>query len=327
MKHLTIVVPDGENNLSSIVGAYKIFSRANAYRRELGKREVFHIELAGISKEVDFYGGLFTVRPHLHISEIRKSDLVIIPSLNHNYEQALHQNAELIEWIALQYRNSACIASICTGAFLLAVAGLLDNKSCSTHWSAANNLKALYPRIKLQTDQLITDEDGIYTNGGAYSFLNLILYLVEKYYDRETAIFCAKVFQIDMDRECQSSFMIFKGQRLHGDMMIKEAQDYIEKRVEEKISMENLAASFAIGRRNFDRRFIRATGNTPLEYAQRVKVEAAKKFFESSRKTISEVMYEVGYADVKAFREVFRKITGLSPLDYRKRYHKDALSG
>jgi len=327
MKHLTIIVPNGENNLSSIVGAYKIFTRANAYRKELGKKEVFQIELAGISSEVDFYGGLFTARPHKHISAIGKTDLVIVPSLNHNYQQAIKANGELIDWLGKQYRNGACVASICTGAYLLAAAGLLDGKSCSTHWSAANQLKQLYPKINLQTDQLITDEQGIYTNGGAYSFLNLILYLVEKYYDRETAIFCSKVFQIEMDRHSQSAFIIFKGQRTHTDELVKKAQAYIESNPEEKISVEELAASFAVGRRNFDRRFIKATGNTPLEYAQRVKIEAAKKAFETSRKGVNEVMYEVGYADLKAFREVFRKITGLSPLEYRSRYNKDLAMG
>jgi len=327
MKHLTIIVPDGENNRSSIVGTYKIFTRANAYQKEIGKKEVFQIELAGISSEVGFYGGLFTAKPHKHISAISKTGLVIIPSLNHNYQQAIKANGELIDWIGKQYRHGASIASICTGAYLLAAAGLLDGKSCSTHWSAADQLKQLYPKVNLQTDQLITDEQGIYTNGGAYSFLNLILYLVEKYYDRETAIFCSKVFQIEMDRQSQSSFIIFNGQRSHTDELVKKAQVYIESKPEEKISIEDLATSFAIGRRNFDRRFIKATGNTPIEYAQRVKVETAKKAFETSRKTINEVMYEVGYSDLKAFREVFRKITGISPLEYRNKYYKDALAG
>ena len=324
MNHLTIIVPDGENNLSSIVGAFKIFTRANIYQREIGKKEVFQIELAGISREVEFYGGLFTARPHKHISDIDKTDLVIIPSLNHNYQKAIEANGELIDWIGKHYRNGGRIASICTGAFLLAAAGLLDGKSCSTHWLAADQLKQRYPKINLKTDQLITDEHGIYTNGGAYSFLNLILYLVEKYYDRETAIFCSKVFQIEIDRQSQSSFIIFNGQRSHSDEIIKKAQVYLENKVEEKVSIEHLAASYSIGRRNFDRRFIKATGNTPNEYAQRVKVEAAKKALETSRKTIHEVMYEVGYSDLKAFREIFRKITGLSPLEYRNKYNKDA---
>jgi len=101
-------------------------------------------------------------------------------------------------------------------------------------------------------------------------------------------------------------------------------QAYIESNLDQKISVENLSSRFLVGRRNFDRRFIKATGNTPVEYAQRVRIESAKKAFETSRKTINEVMYEVGYSDVKAFREVFRKITGISPLEYRSRYNKEA---
>ncbi|HWI90237.1 MAG TPA: helix-turn-helix domain-containing protein [Flavisolibacter sp.] len=324
MKHLTILVPEGENNLSSIVGAYKIFSRANLYWKESRKKELFKIELAGISKKVEFYDGLFAVKPHVHISAIKKTHLIIIPSLNHNYAKAIKGNEMLIDWIEQQYHQGAEIASICTGAFLLASSGLLDGKTCSTHWSAANQFRAMFPNINLQTDKLITDENGIYTNGGAYSFLNLMIYLVEKYYDRQVAIFCSKVFQIEMDRQSQSAFIIFKGQKQHGDEVVQKAQTYIESKLHEKISVEHLSSKLAIGRRNFDRRFIKATGNTPVEYAQRVKMEAAKKAFETTGKTINEVMYEVGYSDPKAFREVFRKITGISPLEYRSKYNKEA---
>ena len=325
MKHLTILVPDGQNNLSSIVGAYKIFTRANQYWKENGRRELFKIELAGISKEVEFYGGLFAVKPHTNISIITKTNLIIIPSLNHNYQKAVKGNQLLIDWMEKQYKHGAEIASICTGAFMLASSGLLDGKTCSTHWAVADNFRTMFPKVNLQTDKLITDENGIYTNGGAYSFLNLMIYLVEKYYDRQTAIFCSKVFQIEMDRQTQSAFIIFKGQKLHGDEMVKKAQAYIESNLDEKISVEHLSSRLSVGRRNFDRRFIKATGNTPVEYSQRVKIESAKKAFETSRKTINEVMYEVGYSDVKAFREVFRKITGMSPLEYRNKYNKEAV--
>jgi len=322
MKHLTILVPVGENNLSSIVGTYKIFTRANQYRQQRGQQALFKIELAGLVQEVEFYGGLFSVKPDTVISSIAKTDLIIIPSLNHNYQQSVKDNGEMITWIREQYVSGAEVASICTGAFLLASAGLLNGKLCSTHWSAADDFRALFPEVELQADRLITDEYGIYTNGGAYSFLNLMIYLVEKYYDRETAIFCAKVFQIDIERQSQSAFTIFTGQKHHDDEVIRQAQQYIENNVQEKISAEDLSQQFAVSRRNFDRRFVKATGNTPVEYAQRVKIELAKRTFESTRKTINEVMYEVGYSDVKAFREVFRKITGMSPLAYKSRYSK-----
>ncbi|HET8736274.1 MAG TPA: helix-turn-helix domain-containing protein [Pricia sp.] len=325
MKQLTILVPEGQNNLSSIVGPYKIFTRANAHWKERGKKEVFTIDLAGTSEEVGFYDGLFSVKPRTDIATIKKTDLIIVPSLNHNYETAITGNRSLIDWLRQQYKNGAEIASICTGAFLLAAAGLLDGKICSTHWAATENFRQRFPKVNLQTDKLITDEHGIYTNGGAYSFLNLIIYLVEKYYDRATAIFCSKVFQIQMDRQRQSPFIIFKGQKMHGDEMVEEAQAYIESNPQEKISIMKLSSRFPVSRRQFDRRFIKATGNTPLEYSQRVKIEIAKKALETTRKTISEVMYEAGYSDEKAFREVFRKITGLSPLDYKERYNKEML--
>lgn len=324
MKHLTIIVPDGHNNLSSIVGTYKIFMRANKYWKDSGRDEVFKVELAGISKEVEFFGGLFTTRPHTDISDIAKTDLIIIPSLNHNYNEAIKDNAKVIDWLVNQYKNGAEAASICTGAFMLAAAGLLDGRTCSTNWAVADSFRTMFPKVDLQTDKLITDENGIYTCGGAYSFLNLIIYLIEKYYDRTTAIFCSKVFQIEIDRQSQSPFAIFTGQKQHGDELVQKAQAYIEQNLNEKISMEQLSSQFAVGRRNFDRRFIKATGNTPIEYAQRVKIEAAKKAFETTRKTINQVMYDVGYSDVKAFREVFRKITGLSPLEYRNKYNKES---
>lgn len=325
MKHLTIVVPNGQNNLSSIIGAYKIFTRANQYWVNAGKEELFKIQLAGVSKKVNFYEGLFSVKPHVNIAALHKTDLIIIPSLNHNYQEAVKGNKLLINWIESQYKSGAEVASICTGAFLLASTGLLDGKNCSTHWAAADNFRMMFPKVTLHADQLITDEYGIYTNGGAYSFLNLMIYLVEKYYDRQTAIFCSKVFQIEIDRQSQSAFTIFTGQKMHSDEMVRKAQDYIESKLDEKISVEHLSTLFSVGRRNFDRRFIKATGNTPVEYTQRVKIESAKKTFETSQKTISEVMYAVGYSDLKAFREVFRRITGLSPLEYRQKYNKESL--
>jgi transcriptional regulator GlxA family with amidase domain len=326
MKHITILVPDGQSNLSSmacIIGTYEIFMRANEYWKETKKKELFKIELAGISKKVEVYEGLFTVKTNANISAISKTDLIIIPSLI-NYQKVLKRNELLINWLEEQYKNGAEVASMCTGAFILASSGLLDGKSCSTHWSAENTFRTMFPKVNLQTDKLITDESGLYTNGGAYSFLNLVIYLIEKYYDRQTAIFCSKIFQIEMDRQSQSEFAIFTGQKTHSDEIIKKAQAYIEDKLSEKISVEVLSSKFAIGRRNFDRRFIKATGNTPVEYAQRVKIEAAKKALESTRKNVNEVMYDVGYADVKAFREVFKKITGISPLEYRGKYNKEA---
>ncbi|AWA31250.1 AraC family transcriptional regulator [Flavobacterium magnum] len=322
MKHLTLLVPDGQSKLSSIICTYKVFLKANAFWKNAHGSDRFVIQLAGISEEVEFYDGLFSVKPHVNISQIARTDLIIMSALNnHDYPGSIDRNKSMTDWVVKRYKEGAAVATMCTGAFLLASSGLLDGKSCSTHWAAEETFRQMFPKVNLQTNLLITDENGIYTNGGAFSFLNLILYLVEKYYDRETAILCSKMFQIEMDRNSQSPFMIFTGQKQHGDGMVQQAQAFIENHLQEKIVMEQLADRFAVGRRNFDRRFIKATGNTPVEYVQRVRIEAAKKAFETTRKTINEVMYEVGYSDVKAFRDVFRKITGMSPVSYREKYN------
>jgi transcriptional regulator GlxA family with amidase domain len=268
MKHLTILVPDGQSKLSSIICTYKVLIKANEYWKTTHGVDMFAIQLAGISEEVEFYEGLFTVKPHTNISKIAKTDLIIVAALNnHHYEESFEQNKPMTDWIAKQYKEGAEVATMCTGTFLLASSGLLDGKSCSTHWAAADTFRSMFPKVNLQTDLLITDENGIYTNGGAFSFLNLLLYLIEKYYDRQTAIFCSKIFQIEMDRSSQSPFTIFTGQKQHGDEMIQQAQAFIENNLHEKISIEHLADKFSVGRRNFDRRFVKATGNTPIEYS------------------------------------------------------------
>jgi transcriptional regulator GlxA family with amidase domain len=326
MQRIVIVFPQQLSNLSTvacIIGTVEVFTKANDYWKKQGNRQQYELVIAGTATKEEYVKGLIAVKTDAHITEIEKANLVIIPSAipikNTN------ENTELLEWIINQYKAGAEVASMCSGAFILASTGILDGRSCSTHWSLTDTFREMFPKVNLSTDKLITDEKGIYTNGGAYSFLNLVIYLVEKYYDRPTAIYCSKVLQIELDRNSQSAFSIFTGQKQHGDEMVQQAQKFIESNVEEKISIEKMSSKFAIGRRNFDRRFIKATGNTPLEYSQRVKIESAKKALESTRKTVNEVMYEVGYADVKAFREVFRKITGLSPLEYRSKYNKEAV--
>jgi transcriptional regulator GlxA family with amidase domain len=208
------------------------------------------------------------------------------------------------------------------GAFLLASTGLLNGKKCSTHWNQANEFRTMFPEVELVDGCIITEEQGIYSSGGANSYWNLLLYLVEKYTDRATAILASKFFAVDIDRDSQSSFMMFQGQKEHDDIEIIKAQEFIEVSYHDKITVDQLADMVAVGRRSFERRFKKATNNTVVEYIQRVKIEAAKRRFESSYKNINEVMFAVGYTDTKAFRTIFKKITGLTPIEYRNKYNK-----
>ena len=318
MKKAIIVVPKGKATLSTITGPFEILRGANGFWKRKGHKQKLDICLAGLEPEVKLDAGFFSVHPE-NLLEIKKADLIIIPAIVYD-EHLIKENEELLNWIKDQYKNGAEVATMCSGAFLLAATGLLNGKSCSTHWNHAQNFRRLYPHVNVQEDKLIIAEKGIYTNGGAYSFLHLILFLIEKYFDRETAIYCSKIFQIDMDRSSQSPFFIFQAQKNHGDELIGKAQAYLEQHLTEKISFEKMASKLAISRRNFDRRFIQATGNTPVEYFQRIKVEVAKNTLEKGRKSVFEVMSDVGYSDDKAFREIFRRLTGLSPLEYRNRF-------
>ncbi len=326
MKQVTILVPAGAVNISSVMGTLEILNEANTYWQKLGNGPGIQVHVAGNLATLKQTSGLYSLYPK-DICEIKRHDLLIIPSVAdpNGFESLISSNTALIEWMGAQYKNGAEIASICTGAFLLAATGLLNGKTCSTHWQAESDFRRLFPNIDLQIDKMLMASHGLYTNGGAYSFLNLILVLVEKYFDRQTAIYCSKVFQIDFDRAAQSPFSIFRPQKNHGDKMVCEAQSYLEENLNEKISFEKLACKLNVSRRNFDRRFIKATGNTPVEYLQRVKVEAAKSTLEKGRKNIFEVMDDVGYTDERAFREVFKKITGLSPLDYKAKFNGKAI--
>ena len=323
MKNVSILVPE-EAVLASIDDPRCIFAGVNDFLTEMSREPIFNIQLVGLTKEVKLHGGLFTVHTDKLISEVKKTDLVFVPALTGNMKAALEKNKAYIPWLIKQYNAGSEIASLCIGAFLLASTGLLNGKQCSTHWKYAETFREMFPEIDLVDDRIITEEHRLYSSGGATSYFNLLLYLVEKYTDREIAILTSKVYALEIDRKSQSPFIMFNGQKSHEDIEVKKAQEFIESNITERISIESLATRFAVGRRSFEKRFKKATNNTPVEYIQRVKIEAAKRYLENSRKNVNEVMYDVGYSDNKAFRNIFKRITGLSPIDYRNKYNKEA---
>ena len=325
MKHISILIPRGEAALSCIEGPFVLFNKVNEFLVNMGKAPLFKVQLVGLDKEATIYDRLFSVNPEIEIKDIQKTDLIIIPAVNGEMNKVIESNKDFFPWINHQYKNGAEVASLCVGAFLLASTGLLNGKKCSTHWMASNAFRQMFPEVELVSEKIITDEQGIYSSGGATSFWNLLLYMIEKYIDREMAILAAKYYEIEIDRNSQSSFIMFQGQKEHEDEPVKKAQEFIENNFQDRLSVEQLADMFAIGRRSLERRFKKATSNTVVEYIQRVKIEAAKKSFETSRKNINEVMNDVGYTDTKAFRNIFKKTTGLSPVEYRNKYNKDAV--
>jgi len=325
MKNVTILVPETAV-IEAVADPHYMCKAVNQFLMASGKAPLFNVQLVAVNKEVKLENSLYTVHIDKQLKDVQQTDLVFIPALSGDMKTALELNKALVPWIIKQYNGGAEIASLCIGAFLLAETGLLNGKKCSTHWNSGNEFRLMFPEVELVDGSIITEENGIYSSGGANSYWTLLLYLVEKYTDRDTAILASKYFAVDIDRESQSAFMLFQGQKGHEDEAVLLAQDFIENNYADKISVDMLADQFAVGRRSFERRFKKATNNTVVEYIQRVKIEAAKRSFESSRKNINEVMFDVGYTDTKAFRTVFKKITGLTPIEYRNKYNKQVLA-
>jgi len=325
MKHISILVPSNAV-LGSIEGPRQVLTETNKYLQSKGINSPWKIELAGLKNEVEACGNRYKIFTDTTIDKIEQTDLIIIPAIDGDIPKIIEANQEFLPWIVKHYKSGAEVASLCLGAFFLASTGLINGKKCATHWMAANGFRKMFPQVELVEDRIITDEQGIYTSGGAFSYLNLILYLIEKFQGRDTAIYMSKAFQIDIERRSQSPFIIFEGQKDHEDEQIKKAQKYIEINFQNKMTVDEIADILFLGRRNLERRFKKATSNTVMEYIQRVKIEAAKKSFETNRKNINEVMYEVGYSDTKAFRMIFKKITGMSPIEYRNKYSKVAVN-
>lgn len=324
MKHISILVPLGHTSVTNIEGTHQVFNETNNICVSAGREQLFKVQLVSISNAVEQRNGLFTIKPDALINDVKKTDLIVVPAIFG--DDAFERNKAFVPWIIEQYKNGAEVASFCVGTFFLAATGLLNGKQCATHWRYANQFRNLFPQANLVDDKIITADSGIYTSGGAYSYTNLLVYLVEKFAGRDIAILIAKAFMIDIDRHSQSPFIIFEGQKSHEDDAIKQAQNFIEKNYQEKITVDQLASMLAVGRRNFERRFKKATANTVVEYIQRVKIEAAKKSLESTRENVSEVMYKVGYTDNKAFRTTFKRFTGISPMEYRNKYNKEAVA-
>ena len=325
-KHLSILVPKGLVIADTIIGAYNLFHMANRYhmKQGLSKEPLYSINLVGIDKEPVAYNPFLSISPTTAFSFVQSTDLIIVPGLVGDMREQIALNTPLVFWMKMmRIEQGAEIASLCRGAFLLAETGLMHGKTCATHWLTHDTFREMFPDVKLLPEKVINEDNGIYSSGGAYSFLNLLLHLIEKYYGRQTAIWCAKVSEIDFDRIDQNQFVIFNGQKGHADEEILKVQEYIESHYVEKLSVEALAEQTSTSSRNFVRRFKKATNNTPIEYIQRVRIEAAKKELESSTLNIHQVMYASGYNDDKTFRTLFKRYTGLTPLEYRNKYNRE----
>ncbi len=309
---------------SSVVGPYDILTQTNDIIYSFGDDiPKFDLDVEILtSPEFEKTNQVTpTVQSNTKFNNTTVFDLVIIPAMTFTQiNEVLERETELIKWIAWQYKQGSEIASICLGAFLLAETGLLDNMNASTHWMGAELFRSMFPQINLLEDKLITDQNRLYTCGGAYSFTSLMVYLIEKYFGHDVAVLVSKVFLIHVHDSTQSNFSILHIQKNHNNNAIKKVQKYIETNYEKNPGINKLAKLAYMSPRTFIRQFKSATANTPYEYLQIVRVENAKKLLEQNDANIEGICYNVGYSDVAAFRKIFKRNVGLTPSGYRKKY-------
>lgn len=249
-----------------------------------------------------------------------KADFVVVSPLDPEVLELRSRSPELRRFLRAAHRRGATLASVCTGAFGLAESGLLDGHRAATHWAFQEAFRARFPAVELMPQEILVDEGRLLSTGGATSFLNFAMYLVERIWGPELARVAARMFLIDERKAPQGAYAIFAGQRQHSDQAILRAQTLIEAQAGKALSVELLASRVAMSRRTFIRRFKAATGAPPREYLQRAAVESAKRQLESTKDQVAEVARHLGYEDLAAFRRLFVRHTGLTPVEYRRRY-------
>ncbi|MEN8210091.1 MAG: helix-turn-helix domain-containing protein [Thermodesulfobacteriota bacterium] len=308
---------------SSITSLMDVLSMSNTIdapdNKNCGPRIKFDVRIASADGKPIRCQHNILLTPHCSFDDIKQAELIILPAFM-NIDNARKKHKKLVKWLIRQHAKDTVIGSICTGVFLLAETGLLDGKSATTHYTAADYFKQLYPEINMIPDQMITDEGNILCSGGASSSEDLALYLIEKYINHRVAIKCAKLFVRDLYRSSQAPYFEFNGNKSHNDSQILLCQEWLEKNHTNNISIKKLPLIANMSQRTFERRFKKATGNTPLLYLQKIRVSNAKTLLETTDQSFDEIAYKVGYNNCGAFRKIFVRNTNLLPSEYRNKF-------
>jgi transcriptional regulator GlxA family with amidase domain len=320
--HVTILVP-GFGLSSAVIGPLEVFRSAGVVWNMLSGEKasaVFEVITAsGDGKPVHFEGGI-TVKPDKSIARIRKTDLIYIPTIGLDVDRAFAGNRKLIRFIRRQAEQGTVIAGVCSGVAMLAEAGLLDGRQATTHWAIADQFRKRYPKVNWMPELFVTESDNIFSGGGVYAALDLCLYLVERFAGYESARQCGRALLIDAPRTWQASFSAPMLNQQHHDKKILQAHEYLQEHFTAPPGMDELAQRVGMSIRNFSRRFRQATGDPPVTYLHKLRINCAKQLLETDFKSVQEVCYEVGYEDIPYFRKIFKRYTGLAPKEYRLRF-------
>ena len=285
-----------------------------------GSGRLFDVRLVGLNRRPVLCHDGVRLYPTCSVQEMPTPDLVVVPGLDDDLPASFEFNRRWVSWIGRWHAAGARIASSCTGAFLLADAGVLRGRATTTHWLFADELKRRYPNIDVRMDQMIIDHGDVITSGGATAFLNLVVYLLERFGGYERASLAAKVLLVDAHRPSQLPYVAALPGRFHDDIVVHEIQQYIDAHMDQPLRIGVLAEQFGLSSRTLSRRFESATGHGPQAYLQHARVQHAKRLLETTGDPIDEIRCRVGYQDPAAFRRAFKDATDRSPSEYRSAY-------
>ncbi len=308
---------------SSVIGVLDVLEICNNFWKvqENTERNYFEVRLSTVHGAPISSFNSIPINPMSSLNEIKNADLIIIPPVMDKIDQAIRENADLIPWLIDLHSRGSTIASICTGIFFIGESGLLNGRKATTNPLVAPLFQKYYPKIQLDLCQILIDEGDIITSGPTYAFVDLMVYLVEKYCGLEVALQCSKLLLHDKNRSKQMPYFMSSIPRSHQDEEIRNVQDWLEDNcTKSMLTIESVASQFNMSPRNMVRRFRKETGYTPLVYLQKLRVDLAKKKLEITQLSIEEITYETGYTDSKSFGRLFKKHTSLSLSEYRKRF-------
>jgi transcriptional regulator GlxA family with amidase domain len=300
--------------VSSVAGVWDIFSIA---KQLLTSDTTLKLSLIGRNHFSQQTNSPISLSPS-ELPENTDYDLIIITALGPIPKKGITFDPALISWLKSNSDKGAAIASVCTGAFLLASTGLLNQRRATTHWTMAAQFKQQFPSVELRTENMLTHDGSFFCSGGAYAFQDLCLYLIETFFGRELAETCSSLLMIELGTRSQLTFSGLQALKVHSDEQILNAQNWLEDNLDSSESVDEIASHFNMSTRNFVRRFKAAVNETPSSYIQKLRVEKAKYLLESSNLTIDAIALKAGYQDTQYFRTLFKKISGMTPSQFRE---------
>lgn len=259
------------------------------------------------------------------LDRLGQPDLIFVPAIRSNDIQAMRVRIRQIseEWgdpLRKHHARGGFLAANCSAVFLLAEAGLLDERAATTSWWLSGYFQRAYPQVRLTPELLVTQDERIYCAAAFSACFNLGLELIARFLGPRAAISCARVMLIDINRSAQLPYASTHELTQHSDDLVLRAQSMLLSDLRNPARPEQLAGRLRVTSRTLNRRFKAATGETPLEFLQKARVERAKRLLETTGLGVDEIVHRIGYEDASSFRRLFNRTTSISPLEYRRRF-------